>query len=368
MNPVPAPKNNHIIFSADKILRSIATAIIVLDDKLNIVFTNNASCQLLGQSEKRLIGAHFSQLFRHVSLTTDIINKALDQQKDFSDSEVHAVLSDSRPVLLTLNCSIVSRQGQLYALLEFRRIDAQQRLIQENQHENQHLAARGLIRGLAHEIKNPLGGIRGAAQLLQRQLTEDDLKEFTGLIIEQSDRLRNLVDRLLGPNKPPQWEYTNIHLVLNKTLQLITIEQGDSLTIKRDYDPSIPDIAVDPQLIQQALLNIFRNAVQAMDTHQDPPVLTVYTRIKHHQTINGRQHKIALSVQIIDNGPGIAVQLADTLFFPLVTDKPDGSGLGLSISQTLIHQHEGRIDCDSWPGHCQFSLLIPFKSINEVTR
>ncbi len=352
-------------FKADQILQSITTAIIVLDDQLNIVFCNKASAHLLGHSEKRLAGLHFNQLFLHFSLEQDKIHQTLEFQQDFSNSEVHAILTDSRPILLALNCSALNQQGQHYALMELRQIDQQQKIIQESQHENQHLAARGLIKGLAHEIKNPLGGIRGAAQLLERQLPNEEQKEYTSLIIEQSDRLRDLVDRLLGPNKPPSWQSSNIHLVLDKTLKLVTLEHAEPMLVKRDYDPSIPDIDIDPQLIQQALLNIMRNAVYAMSTHKTPPILTLSTRIKHHQTINGQRHKLSLAIKVIDNGPGIDQQLMDTLFFPLVSGNPEGSGLGLSISQTLIHQHEGRIECDSWPGHCQFSLLIPYRQSNH---
>lgn len=353
--------NHQPLFKADQILQSITTAIIVLDEQLSIVFTNNASCQLLGQSEKRLAKVPFNQLFIHLSLPVDKISQTLALQTDFSDSEVHAILADSRPVLLALNCSVLNQNGQSYALLELRQIDQQQRIVQENQHENQHLAARGLVRGLAHEIKNPLGGLRGAAQLLQKQLPSEDLQAYTSMIIEQADRLRDLVDRLLGPNKAPSWHLTNIHQVLDKTLKLVSFEQNQDVDIKRDYDPSIPAIAIDPQLIQQALLNIMLNAIQAMSLQQDSGVLTVSTRIKNRPTINGKRHKIALQIKVIDNGPGIPTGLLDTLFFPLVSGKANGTGLGLSISQTLIHQHDGRIECDSWPGHTQFSLLIPFK-------
>lgn len=360
---------NEPLFHADKILHSITTAIIVLDERLNIAFTNNAACQLIGQSEKRLAKQPFHCLFHHFSLPLETITHAMAQQTDFNDSEIHAILADSRPVLLTLNCSVLNQNDHSYALLELRQIDQQKRIVQENQHENQHLAARGLVRGLAHEIKNPLGGIKGAAQLLQKQLPSEDLKAYTTMVIEQSDRLRDLVDRLLGPNKPPSWQQSNIHEVLDKTLKLITFEHGEAtddsvaspVQIKRDYDPSIPDIAIDPQLIQQALLNIMLNGVQAMNSHDQSAILTVCTRIKHHPTINGRRYRIGLEIKVIDNGPGVPTELMDTLFFPLVTGKTNGTGLGLSISQTLIHQHDGRIECDSWPGHTQFSLLIPFR-------
>jgi two-component system nitrogen regulation sensor histidine kinase GlnL len=349
-------------FKADNLLQNISTAIMVLDQQLHICFANNAACVLMGQSEKRIAGLGFDLLFRHLSIPMAKFRYCVEQHNDFSDSEVQVILIDSRPMLLELNCSALMQDDCHYALIECKQVDLQKRIVQESQHENQHQAARGLVRGLAHEIKNPLGGIRGAAQLLQKQLPSDDLKEFTGLIIEQSDRLRKLVDRLLGPNKPPAVEPVNIHLVIGKTLKLVKFEQGDNLEIKFDYDPSIPSIDIDPELIQQTLLNIIRNAVYAMSQHDTGAQLVVSTRIKQHQTIHGRHHKMCLEIKIIDNGPGIPKQLKDTLFFPLVSGNASGTGLGLSISQTLIHQHQGRIDCDSWPGHTEFILLLPFIS------
>jgi two-component system nitrogen regulation sensor histidine kinase GlnL len=357
-------RQQQTLFKANSILQNVTTAVIVLDQQLNVCFTNNAACVLLGQSEKRIAGTPFAKLFRHFSLNMQLFSQTIACQTDFSDSEVQAILIDSRPILLDLDCSALQQQEQWFALIECRQIDQQKRIIQESQHDNQHQAARELVRGLAHEIKNPLGGIRGAAQLLQMQLPSSDLKEFTGLIIEQSDRLRKLVDRLLGPNKPPTLRAENIHLVLDKTLQLIKFEQQYALPIKLDYDPSLPEINIDAELIHQALINIIRNAVQAMSLHQKEPQLTISTRIKQNQTIHGQHHKLSMEIKIIDNGPGIPANLIDTLFFPLVSGRPDGTGLGLSISQTLIHQHQGRIDCDSWPGHTQFTLLMPFKEHN----
>ncbi len=349
------------MFKAEKLLDSMTTAVIVLDDQFVIRHTNNAAAILLGQSSKRLEGCQFFSLFRHFSVSQQKFEQTLFEQKGFTDSEVHAILADTRPVLLELKCTLLVHDDQHFALIECQQIDQQKRIIQESQNENQHQAARHLVRGLAHEIKNPLGGIRGAAQLLQRQLPTDELKEFTAVVIEQSDRLQNLVDRLLGPNKPPTLTAVNIHLVLDKTLKLIGFEQKCELPIKRDYDPSIPEIKVDGELLQQALINIIRNAVQAMKQQDKPPLLTICTRIKQHQTIHGKTHKMCLEIKIIDNGPGIPAHLTDTLFFPLISGSSEGTGLGLSISQTLIHQHDGRIDCDSWPGHTEFTLTIPFK-------
>lgn len=351
-------------FYASDLLQSISTAVVVLNSQLKVAYCNNAACILIGQNEKRLLGLSIEFVFRHLSIPIQKFQQTINQQGDFSDSEVQAILVDSRPLLLELKCAALVQGEQTFALIETKQVDQQKRIIQESQHENQHQAARELVRGLAHEIKNPLGGIRGAAQLLQKQLPNDDLKEFTSVIVEQSDRLRNLVDRLLGPNKPPKSEQINIHQVLEKTLRLIQFEQQEPLCVRLDYDPSIPELELDPELIQQALINIIRNAVQAMNEQHQPqtaPEIVISTRIKQRQTVHGQFHKICLEIKIKDNGPGVPPQLMDTLFFPLVSGSENGTGLGLSISQTLINQHGGRIDCDSWPGHTEFTLLIPFK-------
>jgi len=353
-------------FDGKELLQNLSTAVVVLDCQLCVVYANNAACVLLAQSEKRLQSLPFQLLFRHISLPITKFRQTIEQQSEFSDSEVQAILADSRPVLLELKCAALIQEHQPFALVEFKQVDQQKRIIQESQHENQHQAARDLVRGLAHEIKNPLGGIRGAAQLLQKQLPDQNLQEFTSVIVEQSDRLRNLVDRLLGPNKPPQTEVINIHQVLEQTIKLITFEQQHQLALKLDYDPSIPDIQIDPELIQQALINIIRNAVQAMLNHDDAPQIRVSTRVKQRQSIHGRHHKMCLEIKIIDNGPGVPAHLMDTLFFPLVSGSESGTGLGLSISQTLINQHGGRIDCDSWPGHTEFTLLIPYRVDNKT--
>jgi two-component system nitrogen regulation sensor histidine kinase GlnL len=215
------------------------------------------------------------------------------------------------------------------------------------------------VRGLAHEIKNPLGGIRGAAQLLEKELTEEH-KEFTRMIIEQSDRLRNLVDRLLGPNSLPRFEESNVHQALEKIRSLMRFDSDNPITIVRDYDPSIPPLMLDPDMIQQAVLNIVRNSVQALTESQTPnPEIRLVTRIERQMTIQTKRHALVAKIKIIDNGPGIPAEIKDTLFYPMVTSKQNGSGLGLSISQTLINHHGGKIDVDSYPGHTEFVIYIP---------
>jgi two-component system nitrogen regulation sensor histidine kinase GlnL len=243
-------------------------------------------------------------------------------------------------------------------LVEMRKIGQQRRLSQElNQHAQQQ-AAKLLVRGLAHEIKNPLGGLRGAAQLLERTLPDPSLTEYTQIIIEQADRLRALVDRLLGPQKPGQKKQENLHLILEKVRQLVDLEANQSIEIERDYDPSLPEILMDAAQIEQALLNIVSNAGQILRA-QDNGQITIRTRTVHQANIHGQRCKLAARIEIIDNGPGIPADLQDTLFYPMVSGREGGTGLGLSIAQNLIDQHQGKIDVESWPGRTTFTIYLP---------
>ena len=217
------------------------------------------------------------------------------------------------------------------------------------------------MRGLAHEIKNPLGGIRGAAQLLARELPDEGLRDYTNVIIEEADRLRNLVDRMLGSNKLPSLAMTNIHEVLERVASLIEAEAQGSITLVRDYDPSIPDLLIDREQLIQAVLNIVRNALQALSAQSDLRLgrISLRTRTLRQFTIGHTRHRLVVKMEIIDNGPGIPPALQETIFYPMVSGRPDGTGLGLAITQNIISQHQGLIECESHPGHTVFSIFLP---------
>jgi len=217
-----------------------------------------------------------------------------------------------------------------------------------------------MIRGLAHEIKNPLGGIRGSAQLLHEELDSNELKEYTAIIIEETDRLKTLVDRLLGPNKPSEFIPGNIHEILERARKLIELETSTTLTINRDYDPSIPETLMDPDLIFQAILNIIRNAMQSLEKTTNATIKLV-TRTERQFTIASVRHRNVLKVDIIDNGPGIPEALRDNLFMPMITGRPDGTGLGLSVAHAIVHRHKGVLEFSSDRGRTQFSLIIPLE-------
>lgn len=347
-------------FSALSLVNQLTTAVMLLDPQLKVSYFNTASCAVLGLGEKRLNQQFFPGLFQHVDLKASHLKNALQSRQAFSVSDVQAVLVDGRHLLLDIAVTIVEQQPPLL-LLELRQVDQQRKISMESLQQHQHLAARELIRGLAHEIKNPLGGLRGAAQLLEESL-DDEQKEYTQLIIAQADRLRNLVDRLLGPYRPPQLLLSNLHQVAEQVLQLAQMDNPAQIHFQRDYDPSIPDFMFDPELLEQALLNIVRNAQQALS---EGGQVCLQSRILHQHTLHGKRYKLVACIKVIDNGPGIPAAIRDTLFYPMVSGKAGGTGLGLSIAQTLIHQQRGWIDCESWPGHTAFMIYLPISDCED---
>jgi two-component system nitrogen regulation sensor histidine kinase GlnL len=247
-------------------------------------------------------------------------------------------------------------------LLELQQIDNHLRISKDEQLLTQQNTARLLIRGLAHEIKNPLGGLRGAAQLLDLELHAPELKEYTQIIIAESDRLQGLMDKMLGPNKLPNKKSLNIHEVLERVRNVVQAESIGNLSINCDYDPSIPDIHADKDQLIQALLNITRNAVQATDGKGH---IIIKTRIHRHITIGRKRYKLVVKCDIIDDGPGIDPEMMKQIFYPMITGRADGTGLGLSIAQALINQHNGLIECSSELDHTVFSIFLPLGTGNE---
>jgi two-component system nitrogen regulation sensor histidine kinase GlnL len=335
----------------------MVTATILLDESLVIRYANPAAEQLFSQSQKRIVDNPLSKLIQHASMDLALLSQPLLSGQSITDSDVTLVV-DGTPLLLELTASPLSWERELMLLIELKKVDKQRRLSQElNQHAQQQ-AAKVLVRNLAHEIKNPLGGLRGAAQLLEKLLPDRSLNEYTQIIIEQADRLRALVDRLLGPQRPGTKQSENIHSILEKVRQLVELETENQINISRDYDPSLPEIIIDSDQISQALLNIVSNAAQIL-ANQNNGVITLRTRTVHQTNIHGIRHKLVARIEITDNGPGIPKDLQDTLFYPMVSGREGGTGLGLSISQNLIDQHSGKIDVESWPGRTTFTIYLP---------
>lgn len=356
--PALSSSTASITASAQALLDSLSTAVILVDRQLIVRYANPASEQLLTQSARRLVGSALGSVFVHISLNLELLDDTLSSGHSFTDNDVTIVVNDGHHVTVDVTATPLEQGAQRYALLEFKQIDQQKKISKEMQQIAQQQAARDLVRSLAHEIKNPLGGLRGAAQLLEKELPEPQLREFTRIIIEQADRLRNLVDRLLGPQKPTHRSPHNIHMVLEKVRQLMTLDLPPGVTIHRDYDPSIPDLPMDPEQIEQAVLNIVKNGIEALHGKGE---IRLVSRSSSQFTLHGERHRLVAEIKVIDSGPGIPSELRDTLFYPMVTTKSNGTGLGLSIAQTLINQHGGRIDCISWPGHTEFTILLPIR-------
>jgi two-component system nitrogen regulation sensor histidine kinase GlnL len=333
----------------------LVTAVLILDKNLNICYLNPAAEALLIKSLNKLYGCPYDLIFENTSITQSRLEQLLATGQEFTDSEIVIEFSESHRFTAEVTASAVEFGRIPHILIEFKQIDQQKQISLEVFQQQQWIAARDLIKGLAHEIKNPLGGLRGAAQLLNKELDQEQ-QEYTAMIIEQADRLTNLVDRLLGPNQLPQIKSHNIHSVLEKVCQVINFSNSQEVKLKRDYDPSIPTIKCDQEKIQQAVLNIVNNAIQVMTPDN---LITLKTRIASNKTINGKQIKLSVQISIIDNGPGIPAKIQDTLFYPMVSGRSNGTGLGLSIAQTLVNQHQGKLSCHSRPGHTEFIILLP---------
>ena len=338
-----------------QILNSLINSVLLLDDELAVHYANPAAQQLLAQSSRKLFGTPLPELVGYFSLNIELMRENLQAGQGFTDSEVTLVV-DGRAHVLSLTAQALP-EG--FILVELAPMDNQRRLSQEQLQHAQQVAARDLIRGLAHEIKNPLGGLRGAAQLLSRALPDPALLEYTKVIIEQADRLRNLVDRLLGPQRPSQHVTQSIHQVAERVCQLVSMEKPDNVELIRDYDPSLPELAHDPDQIEQILLNITRNALQALG--EEGGTITLRTRTAFQITLHGVRYRLAARIDIEDSGPGVPAHLQDTLFYPMVSGREGGTGLGLSIARSLIDQHSGKVEFNSWPGHTEFSVYLPIR-------
>ena len=339
------------------LLNNLVSSVFVLDHELHIKYINPAGEQLLGSSASRILDVKITDIIEHTTLDLSLLASTIKTGQGFTDNEVSLVIDD-RQLLVEISATLTNFGPETCILIEARQIDLQKKISQELYQHVQQQAAQELVRGLAHEIKNPLGGLRGAAQLLEKELPTAELKEYTSIIIEQADRLRTLVDRLLGPQKPGQQTILNIHSVIEKVKQLVEFDLPTGIIIERDYDPSIPDFEMEPDLLQQALLNIISNAIQILKGHG---VIKIITRTAHQVNIQGQKYRLCAEIKIIDNGPGIPEHIKETLFYPMVTAREGGTGLGLSIAQNLIKQHKGKIECHSWPGHTEFAIYLPLR-------
>jgi len=276
---------------------------------------------------------------------------------DHYANEIRLAPTEIYPHERVVDCRVSPIDMDTAALLvEMTDVTRRTQISRENALLIQHGAGRQMIRQLAHEIKNPLGGIRGAAQLLERQLADAELREYTDVVIGETDRLAGLVDTLLGPGGPSNKQPVNVHELLEYVVRIIEAEEQRQLTFKRDYDPGLPEIDLDRDQMVQAFLNLVRNAASALEGHG---TIRLRSRAVTNFTIGDVRHRVIATIEIEDDGPGIPLQLQDSVFYPLVTSKPEGTGLGLPAAQELISRHGGLIEFDSRPGRTVFYVRIP---------
>ena len=329
---------------------------ILLDRNLLILSLNPAAENILGVSQRRARGESLLQLLDDDPELRDILSR-VSVTGDHYANELrlgpNEVQADER--LVDCRVSPIS-SGTATLLVELTDVTRRSKISRENALLIQHGAGRQMIRQLAHEIKNPLGGIRGSAQLLARQLKDKELTEYTDVVISETDRLANLVDTLLGPGGAPNKHPLNVHELIEYVVRIIEAEDRRSLHIVRDYDPGLPLIELDRDQLVQALLNLMRNAAAALDGQG---TITLRSRAVTNFTIGDIRHRVIASIEIQDDGPGIPAHLQDTVFYPLVTNNPNGTGLGLPAAQELISRHGGLIEFESRPGRTVFFVRIP---------
>jgi two-component system, NtrC family, nitrogen regulation sensor histidine kinase GlnL len=345
-------------------LELLSTAVLVVDHQLMLRHANPAAENLFGFSVRTDVNQPLYKALPGNPALHALVRQAFDAQASFSESSL--ALNTQSGTLLHAACHVtpVEPDGSL-AVLEFRALDQQLRIAREEKLLELQQLNKELMRNLAHEIKNPLGGIRGAAQLLERELPTADLTEYTQVIVKEADRLQTLMDRLLTPNRIPQIGPVNIHEVLERVRTLILAEFTGKLGIRRDYDTSLPDLTGDKEQLIQALLNVTRNAAQAMGGVGE---IRLITRIARNVTLARHRYRHVIEVKVVDNGPGVPESLRDKIFYPLVTGRDGGSGLGLPLAQGYIHQHGGVIEFDSQPGHTCFSISLPLTEGEPVNR
>jgi len=341
----------------------LSSAVILLDAGLIIQYVNPAAENLFAISARQLLGRPLAQLLGEPPGLSAAFDNALSNNWSYTGQNLTTHRHGAGP--LHLDCTVTPVEaGNIRLLLEFRHIDQKLKTEREERLAEQQQANRELIRNLAHEIKNPLGGIRGSAQLLERELPNPQLHEYTQVIIKEADRLQELMNRLLSSHRLMQPQPVNIHDILDRVRALILAEFPD-IGVKRDYDISLPDATGDREQLIQAILNIVRNAAQALEGRGE---IVLRTRVLRQVTLAKRRYRLALELQVIDNGPGIPEAIRGQMFYPLVSGREGGSGLGLTLAQNFIQQHHGCIEVDSRPGRTCFTVQLPLHTPNQESQ
>ena len=346
-------------FDPTDLFDALSTGIIVLDSQLCPIYANVAAQDLLAFSLNQARGRPFGDFLHDTNGLVGTLRRALDTGQGISDRELTVRPIGSPRETRVLDITVTPLEGQVtgtHLLLELTDDTQRSRISRENDLLARLDSSRMMIRQLAHEIKNPLGGLRGAAQLLGKELTNASLHEYTTVIITEADRLAALVDSMAGPQRPPVKDMVNVHELCEHVYHLLRGEARAGVLIERDYDPSLPSAMLDRNQVIQALLNVARNAMQALN---DRGRITLRTRALSNVSIGSVRHRLVASLQVEDNGPGMSPELRSSIFYPLVTGRANGTGLGLAVAQDLITRHGGLIEFDSEPGRTIFTLLLP---------
>ena len=349
------------------LLDQMPNAIVVFEaENQQLVYVNPAAESALDLSRKSLEGQSVYDLFGDNQALNGMINDIRDGRVMAQRQEMvlHSLPGSIHQDSIPAHVVVAAFEDPGLIMMEWFPIDQQLRSERDERVTQQVEANKQLMRNLAHEIKNPLGGIRGAAQLLEFELPEKCLREYTQVIIKESDRLQTLVDRLLAPHRKAHViESFNVHEALERVRSLVLAEFPKGLRIIRNYDTSLPEVMGDREQLIQAVLNIVHNAAQALseEISQGTAQIELKTRVARSVTIAKQRYKLAMDLHVIDNGPGIPKEIIDRIFFPLVSGREGGSGLGLTLAQTFVQQHQGYIACDSRPGRTDFHIQIPYR-------
>ena len=346
-------------FDPTDLFDALSTGIILLDAQLCPIYANVAAQDLLAFSLNQARGRPFGDFLHDTNGLMANLRRALETGQGIADREITLRPIGSTREPRVLDITITPLEGQItgtHLLLELTDDTQRSRISRENDLLARLDSSRMMVRQLAHEIKNPLGGLRGAAQLLGRELTSENLKEYTTVIITEADRLAALVDSMSGPSRPPVRTMVNVHELCEHVYHLLRGEAKSTILVERDYDPSLPSAMLDRNQIIQALLNVARNAMQALGERGR---VTLRTRALSNVSIGSARHKLVASLQVEDNGPGVPPELRSSIFYPLVTGRANGTGLGLAVAQDLVTRHGGLIEFESEPGRTIFTLLLP---------
>lgn len=338
---------------------NLSTSVLVLNSALLVEYMNPAAEVLFATSLRQSQGQPVKDLLPAEPAFIEKIRQVLGNGQGFTQHELALILTEDKKITVDCTVNFVDAESESRLLIEMKRLDHHLRISREERLLAQNVATRALVRGFAHEVKNPLGGLRGAAQLLEAELPDADLKEYTQIIIGEADRLQKLVDGMLGPNSLPNMTLLNIHEVLERVRSLVLAEVPEGVLLKRNYDISIPEFLADKDQLIQSVLNIVRNAIQATEGKGS---IELKTRIERQLTIGSIRHRHVMRLDITDDGVGIPEEMQQRIFFPMVTSRAEGTGVGLSIAQSLINRHGGLIECTSQPGETRFTILLPIET------